>query len=134
MNSGQFKKGQVPWNKGKKGLQVSKWNGQTVPHLKKFQFKCGENHPRWKGGLCRDKHSITSPEYKKWRNAVFKRDNFTCQICFGEDEKVLNKKKNPLEAHHIKFWSEYPDLRYDVDNGITMCDECHFGFHTLKEI
>ena len=57
------------------------------------------------------------PELSIWRKDVFKRDNFTCQKC-GE-------KSGKIEAHHIKSWSEYPDLRFDVGNGLTLCQCCH---------
>lgn len=60
-----------------------------------------------------------SPQYKKWRLAVYKRDRFKCQFpgCNGVD-KVLN-------AHHIKCWSTYPALRFCVDNGCTLCHTHH---------
>ena len=54
---------------------------------------------------------------KKWREKVFKRDNYTCRIC-GEYGGKLN-------AHHSKSFSEYPKLRYRVKNGITLCEDCH---------
>jgi 5-methylcytosine-specific restriction endonuclease McrA len=54
--------------------------------------------------------------YKKWRNAVFTRDNFRCQEC--------GSKEN-LEAHHIKPFSVAPKLMYIVENGLTLCHECH---------
>jgi predicted restriction endonuclease len=54
--------------------------------------------------------------YKKWRNAVFTRDNFRCQEC--------GSKEN-LEAHHIKPFSVAPELMYIVENGLTLCHECH---------
>lgn len=58
------------------------------------------------------------PQYNKWRKDVYTRDNFCCQwpSCSG------NKK---LNAHHIKKWSDYPGLRYNVNNGITLCYNHH---------
>jgi hypothetical protein len=58
------------------------------------------------------------PLYKNWRNSVYKRDKYTCQWpgC---------SKKNNLNAHHIKTWSEYPSLRFVVLNGITLCKYHH---------
>ena len=56
-------------------------------------------------------------EYKEWRRKIFERDNYNCQIC-GEKGKRLN-------ADHILSWKNYPDLRYDLDNGRTLCVKCH---------
>jgi 5-methylcytosine-specific restriction endonuclease McrA len=58
-------------------------------------------------------------EYSIWRNAVFKRDKYTCQCCHGE------KGSHVLQAHHLKSFARYPKLRFDVTNGITLCDKCH---------
>lgn len=56
-------------------------------------------------------------KYFEWRTKVFERDNWTCQTC-GE-------RGCYLEPHHIKGWAKYPQLRYDVENGVTLCLECH---------
>ncbi len=65
-----------------------------------------------------------SPEYKKWRNKVFERDKYTCQKC--------NKIGGTLNAHHIKEYSKYPEVRYEVKNGITLCEKCHKKIHRKK--
>lgn len=56
--------------------------------------------------------------YKLWRESVFERDAFTCQICKRRGSIVLR-------ADHIKSWKNNPELRYSVDNGRTLCDACH---------
>lgn len=61
------------------------------------------------------------PEYKQWRRSVFERDGYRCQIC--------GKRGGKLNAHHIKKYAYYPELRYTVSNGITLCYECHKAVH-----
>lgn len=60
------------------------------------------------------------PEYIEWRNAVFVRDGYACQRC---------KSKNRIQAHHVKSWQKYPELRFDVTNGVTLCFDCHAKEH-----
>jgi len=78
----------------------------------------GENHWNWKGGISPENAKIRgSLEYRLWRMSVFRRDNFTCKFCF--------KRGGKLNADHIKRFSEYPELRLDIDNGRTLCVPCH---------
>ena len=58
----------------------------------------------------------STKQYREWRTAVFERDGFTCQECGS---------KVKLEAHHIKEICNYPNLVYEIDNGITLCHNCH---------
>ncbi len=100
-NSG-VKIGNIPWNEGKKYPAIS-----------------GENHHNWNGGVTPINEKIRqSLEYKIWRMSVFKRDNFTCIQCGDSSGGNLN-------ADHIKAFCDFPDLRFDVSNGRTLCIECH---------
>lgn len=58
-----------------------------------------------------------SPKYKRWRDKVFIRDNFTCRLC--------SQKGGALNAHHIKRKADFPHLAHRRDNGITLCTKCH---------
>jgi hypothetical protein len=60
------------------------------------------------------------PQYREWRTAVYERDGYTCQEC-GAKGKIV--------AHHIKHWAHHPDLRFEVSNGLTLCQECHLKKH-----
>lgn len=62
-----------------------------------------------------------SAEYKLWRKAIFERDDYTCQVCGQRGVK--------LNAHHKKPYAYFPDLRYSIDNGITLCISCHQKVH-----
>lgn len=127
--------GREPWNKGKKGVQkvsyetraklskARKGNQNAKGAVRSEEFRKrvsealrGDRSPNWRGGISREKP--TGLEYRAWRMAVFTRDEFTCQDC-GDDSG------GNLEAHHIKSWAFYPQHRYDIDNGQTLCKTCH---------
>lgn len=72
----------------------------------------------------KDKDYRQSKEYSEWRNIVFRRDSFQCQIC-----KAIGGR---LEAHHIFPFKKYPDKRFDIDNGVTLCKACHKKVHKEK--
>lgn len=65
--------------------------------------------------------SKARPGIDTWRRAVLTRDNHTCQHCGATDR--------PLNAHHVKPWAEYPELRTVTSNGLALCDVCHFALH-----
>lgn len=93
----------------------------------------GENSPVWKGDnvkIPRERHR-ESAEYRNWRKSVFDRDLYTCQCCGARNG---NGKSIKLEAHHINNWASSIDDRYDVNNGITLCYDCHEAFHSVYGI
>lgn len=77
----------------------------------------GENHGNWEGGKTSKNAKIRSSfEMIQWRRKVFERDDYTCQVCGCRGGKFV--------GDHIKPFCNYPDLRFDIDNGRTICKEC----------
>lgn len=86
-------------------------------HTNTVNFGRRETHWHWRGGKSDNRHKVRSPEYKAWVKSVFERDDYTCQGC--------RVRGCILQAHHIKSWAHYPDLRFDISNGQTLCVHCH---------
>lgn len=146
--STHFKKGNRPWNKGLKGIHLSPKSefkkGRTYRHteeakekVRRFQTgrkhtpetieklrraklgKTGELANNWQGGITPINNKIrASAEYKLWREAVFARDGYKCIWC-GDD------RGGNLNADHIKPFYLFPELRFAIDNGRTLCEPCH---------
>jgi hypothetical protein len=126
-NTNGFKKGFIPWNKGldfggmsgKKHSDVTK---QRMSERKLGNTNCGKGslHWNWKKdrNLVKKYDRRNDPAYKAWRSEVYKRDNWKCKVsnadCYGR-----------IEAHHILGWSAFPELRYNINNGITLCHYHH---------
>jgi hypothetical protein len=86
--------------------------------LKMSADRKGDKWYTWKGGLTKQNLLIRNQvEYKLWREAVFKRDRWTCVWC--------GVKGGKLNADHIKPFCNYPELRFALDNGRTLCVPCH---------
>ena len=108
-NKTSFKKGDYPKN----GFDKN-------PPLK-------ERNINWKGGITPLNSKLRNSSMNKiWREFCFLRDNFTCQECGQIGGK--------LHCHHIKLFSKYPELRFVVNNGITLCKECHIKLHKMEVI
>lgn len=125
-----FKKGMTPWNKGLKGTQkpssTSFKKGQKAWNKGiKWTDRLGEKHPRWiidRNELKRGSRPYDT-QYKYWASEIKKRDDWKC--------KIANENcKGRLEAHHILSWSKFPELRYQTNNGITLC---HFHHPRKRE-
>lgn len=110
-------------NTGKKRTEETKRKtSESHKGLKKpwskFPVRRGEANHNWKGGITPINKKIrASLEYKLWRLAVFERDDFTCVWC--------KRRGGVLNADHIKPFAYYPELRFAIDNGRTLCLSCH---------
>lgn len=82
----------------------------------------GELNHTWKGGVSLKKNIRYNSQYRKWRKCVLDRDSHTCTKCGINKEKGYNSY---MTAHHIKEFGKFPELRYDLDNGTTLCVPCH---------
>ena len=155
----EFKKGLIPWNKGKSGYKNNGPGTFTKEHREKLsKARAGkkpwnkgvigaESH-MWQGGKVKLGWRIrASWQNKKWRADVFRRDGWTCQTCglrgHGKDiaahhiipfKEILNCVKidglNDEEKYLIAMQNP---LFFDVSNGVTLCRDCHILTYTKKE-
>ena len=129
----KYGRGKYRTYKQLKGIENPNWKGGKPKcfcgkQLTKYSAKhCrlhtpanrGKNHKDWQGGITPINEKLRkSIEYKLWRKAVFERDNYTC-IWGGKEHG------SKLHADHIKPFALFPELRFAIDNGRTLCKDCH---------
>ena len=85
----------------------------------------GENNPNYNPNLTDEDREERRNllKNKEWRNKVFERDNYICKCC--------GKKGGSLNAHHLNGYHWDKEHRFDVSNGVTLCDKCHKNFHDI---
>lgn len=94
----------------RKAIARSTKSGLCINHYK------GKDHHSWRGGISKSEHKIrNSVPYKLWRTAVLRRDKRKCVNC-GSDNKLV--------ADHIKPFIKFPELRFELSNGRTLCHAC----------
>lgn len=104
--------------KRKIGLKSSLKTMSDENRIKLSKMYKGEKSHWWKGGITKEIRRLRNClEYKLWREAIFKRDDYTCIWC--------NKRGVTLNADHIKPFAYFPELRFAIDNGRTLCVDCH---------
>jgi hypothetical protein len=111
----EAKKKNPPWLGKKMSIETRK---------KMSEAKGGNKSHFWKGGITPINAKLrNSLEFRLWREAVFARDNWTCQKTGIRGCEIV--------AHHIKNFADYPELRFVIDNGITLSKEVHDEFHKI---
>ena len=114
-------------SKSKMGSKNPQW-GKGKPHTEEWKQKVRKTwskKAKKKVYRYQRKHEHTGIKYIEWRTKVYERDHFTCQTC--------NMVGGCLNAHHIKSWRRFPKLRYRLDNGITLCFNCHKFVHSIRK-
>lgn len=86
-----------------------------------FRYE-GEQHPNYRPT---SRRRSQRGKHGAWARAVISRDQATCQHC-GATEG--------LHAHHIKPFETHPELRWELDNGLTLCGPCHWKVHSTALI
>lgn len=156
-DKGRFEKGQIPWNKGihiqtnnalakyqkrKKYIPHNKGKKLSIETIEKIKlaranqdpnsFRRGVSHPAWKGGLTKLRKLVQNLYlYKEWRKSVFKRDDYTCQMCGVKGAYIhadhikpyskIIKDNNITTVEEAKLCAEL----WDILNGRTLCVPCH---------
>lgn len=97
---------------------------RTPEHCAKIaKALTGENNGMWQGGITPEHRIIrSSAAYRRWRNATLETDGHKCTRC-GATEN--------LEAHHLDLFSKNKAARFDPDNGVTVCQQCHKDIHSF---
>lgn len=89
-----------------------------------FRIKwIGENNPNYNPNLTDEERILNRDTLQNidWRNSVYQKDNYTCQRC--------GQRGNKLNAHHLNGYNWCIEERFIIDNGITLCEDCHKEFH-----
>ncbi len=113
------------WSEQRKGRKLT-----LDQRRERAERQRGSNSHLWRGGVDKPNKLIrASLEYRLWREAVFARDNWTCVFCGARSGKG---KVVYLHADHIKPFALYPELRFAIDNGRTLCVPCHKTTETFR--
>jgi len=87
------------------------------------EYQLGENGPNWRGGIYPENQKYRHrKEYTEWREAVYIRDDYTCQDC--------GIRGDELHAHHVFAFADFPEHRLEPWNGVTLCVKCHNKCHS----
>ncbi len=107
---------------------------RMINYIKEGKIKIlnGKEHWNWKGGISSFNRKLrNSSKWKIWRELIFLKDNFTCQNF--NCSYCNNKIGVILHPHHIKPLALYPELVFDINNGITYCAEFHLNSKELHK-
>ena len=106
------------------GKTLKTWRGTLCKECFLKREQSGENNSNWKDYPLKDEiRKLRKSKYNRiWVKEVKEKYNYTCDVC--------GSKEN-LHSHHLYNWADYPDYRFELDNGVCLCKKCHFEFHKI---
>lgn len=103
------------------------WKLSKETRKKQSESQIGEKNHQWKGGITEDRKTVY---HKRLRRRILKRDNFECCVCKKKGTMdYRNKPQIGLVVHHLNSYDKHKKLRFEDDNCILLCEECHYKFH-----
>ena len=109
------------------GSELKSGHTKSCGCLKKEMV--GTNHPNYNPNLTEEERELkkegrtSDSDFVNWSRQIKEQANFTCDIC-GQHGHNLN-------SHHLNSWNIYKEQRYDLENGVCLCEQCHKEFHKL---
>lgn len=110
----------------KKRSEIAKslWNDEFRERF--TERMTGQNNPNW----IEDRSQLVDrnyhPELHIWKKKVAERDQGQCQI---NNEDCAGR----IEIHHILPYRSHPELRFEPNNGITLCHHHHPRKHSEEQ-
>ena len=118
-----LKKHGIPTRTISEARKIKRWG--LTGNKNGMYGKTGKLNPHWNGGHSPERQTIYARhQWKEIAKDVLRRDRYTCRHC-----GVTHTGHNKLNVHHLKHWSKYPELRFDKENLITLCQSCHKEQH-----
>lgn len=132
--------GRTPWNKGltaeddkrvaayvETGAESKRGKnyGRVGPAHPSYgrSINAGPDNPMYVDGKCYERDGIRKEhQHRRWSKDVLRRDDYTCRCCGARGGK--------LHAHHLYDFDTYPEKRCDLGNGVCLCHDCHYAFHS----
>ena len=111
-----------------KGRPLSEERKQKISNAQKGRTFSDEHRQKLTGPRKGPEYANprNCPEYYEFVATVKKRDDYKCRCCSCDSR---------LEVHHPLDFDEFPEHRYDPDNGVTLCYPCHMKeHHRIKRI
>jgi len=120
-------KHKIPTRSMSQTRKIKKW---SLPgKANGMHGRTGKANPNWNGGHSPERQSkYARSAWKELAKDVLKRDDYKCQDCGAK-----HTGKSKLVVHHIKAWSRFPELRFELTNLQTLCAKCHKKKHSRRK-